>query len=172
MSESPMPITWSTRFTLEQKEDKLVIRGKIPSVLWPTTASTLMAFVVTLMAFDRRFADSPINPLVVCLLGSIWFSAIIFGLWLTVYFSFRKPVVLDPSANQVLRGTSPLCPLSDIGWVEFFRPKDNDYATWVSLCRVGSGKRIRSFVPIGDAEAFATALARFLRVERRTTEEW
>lgn len=56
-----MPITWSTRFTLEQKEDKLGIRGKIPSVLWPTTASALMAFVVTLIAFDRRFADSPIK---------------------------------------------------------------------------------------------------------------
>ena len=114
-----MPITWSTRFTLEQKEDKLVIRGKIPSVLWPTTASTLMAFAVTFTAFDRRLAE----PLVVCLLGSIWFSAIIFGLWLTVYFSFRKPIVLDPSANQALRGTSPLCPLSDIGWRPNFPPR-------------------------------------------------
>ena len=91
---------------------------------------------------------------------------------MTVYFSFRESIVLDPSANQVFWGTLPLCPLSDIGCVEFFRPKDSDYATWVSLCRVGSGKRICSFVPIGDAEAFATALVRFLRVERRTTEEW
>lgn len=169
----PMPITWSTRYTLEVSDDRLVIRGRIPNILWPTVASALMAGSITWIAFGPRFADSLISPVTVSLLGSIWFSAIFFGLWLTAYFSSRKPVVLDRSANQLLRGTSVLCPLIDIGWVEVYSPKEKDKydSDWVLLRLTESDKQICSFVPLGDAQSFADELTRFLRVELRTTDD-
>ena len=92
--------------------------------------------------------------------------------WLTVFLAFRWPFILDQSGNQFLRGTKRLCPLSEIGWVEIFGRNDPDLSTWVSLCQVGSGKRIRSFVRIGDADAFADGIAKFLQVPIKHTNDW
>ncbi len=167
-----MMITWSTRFRLTHQADKLVIQGKVPSILWPTAASVGMAFLVTFVVYSNPKAVGVIYERLVVLLGIIWFTAIIFGLWLTAYLTFRRPFILDQTGNQFLRGTKRLCPLSEIGWIEIYGLNDPDLSTWVSLCRVGSGKRIRSFVPIGDAEAFANGIAKFLGVEIKNTAEW
>jgi hypothetical protein len=167
-----MPITWSTRYTLTQQADKLLIQGKVPSILWPTAASAGLAVLVMYGVYSHREAVGEIDERLACLLGIIWFTAIIFGLWLSLYFMFRRPFILDQTGDQFLQGTKRLCPLSEIGWVEIYGLKDHDLSTWVSLCRVGSGKRIRSFVPIGDAEAFAKGIAKFLRVEIINTKEW
>ena len=167
---------WSTRFTLTYQADKLVIRGQVLSILWPIGASAGMAVLVSIAVFSQ---GTPGNPgpamnerLLVSLLGSIWFSAAFFGVWLTNYFRLRRPFILDETGDQFLRGAKRLCAVSEIGWVEVCGLKDSDSRTFVSLCRAGSGKRIQSFAPIGDVESFANALATFLRVAVTTTEEW
>lgn len=165
-------ITWSTRFRLTRQADTLVIQGKVASILWPIAASACMAFLVAFVVYSNPEAVGVAYKPRVVVLGIIWFAAIIFGLWLTVYFTFRRPFILDQTGNKLLRGTQRLCPASEIGWIEIYGLNDPDLSTWVSLCHGGTGKRIRSFVPIGDAEAFANGIAKYLGVEIRKTVEW
>ena len=108
--------TWSTRFTFSEEEGRLVVQADVPGLLWPTLASSLLALLVAWAVFTRR--GVPVGQfLLVWSLGVAWFTAIVFGLWLSIYLPSRRPFVLRPPHGLLVARGQGVMPLSDIAGV-------------------------------------------------------
>jgi hypothetical protein len=165
-----MFLMWSTKFLVRCQDDRLVLQGRTPSVLWPTAVSAVLAAITAWSVLTHRGADAAVGErLVIVVLGVAWFTTICFGMWLSIVWSFHKPFVFDRRTNRFSRGQKVICPLSAIGRVQLHREEHEGSSIFqVSVLLAKDGQKVWSCVPLQEAERLACQIADFVgvRVER------